>query len=90
MMKLYIIPGSPYARMARIVVHEKGLESRVEIVAAKIRAADSPHHAINPSARVPYLVADDGVGGEESALGTPPDKASQGTPKKPRAPERKP
>ena len=29
-MKLYITPGSPYARMARIVVIEKGLESRVE------------------------------------------------------------
>ena len=35
MMKLYITPGSPYARMARIVVIEKSLESRVEIIAAK-------------------------------------------------------
>jgi len=26
-MKLYITPASPYARMARIVVIEKGLES---------------------------------------------------------------
>ena len=33
-MKLYITPGSPYARMARIVVLEKGLESRVETLAA--------------------------------------------------------
>ena len=31
-MKLYITPGSPYARMARIVVLEKGLQSRVEII----------------------------------------------------------
>ena len=38
-MKLYITPGSPYARMARIVVLEKKLESRVEIVLAKTRAA---------------------------------------------------
>lgn len=68
MMKLYVTPGSPYARMARIVVLEKGLESRVETIAAKTRAADSPYYAINPSGRVPYLVREDGVGMEESAL----------------------
>ena len=67
-MKLYITPGSPYARMARIVVLEKGLEKRVEIIAAQTRVADSPYYAINPSGRVPYLVRDDGVGLEESAL----------------------
>ena len=68
MMKLYITPGSPYARMARIVVLEKGLDSRVETIAARTRAADSPYYAINPSGRVPYLVREDGVGMEESAL----------------------
>jgi glutathione S-transferase len=68
MMKLYITPGSPYARMARIVVLEKGLEKRVEIVAAQTRVADSPYYRINPSGRVPYLVRDDGVGLEESAV----------------------
>jgi glutathione S-transferase len=68
MMKLYITPGSPYARMARIVVLEKGLESRVEISVAKTRAADSPYYDINPSGRVPYLVCADGVGLEESTL----------------------
>ena len=67
-MKLYITPGSPYARMARIVVLEKGLERRVEIIAAQTRVADSPYYRINPSGRVPYLVRDDGVGLEESAL----------------------
>jgi len=66
--KLYVTPGSPYARMARIVVLEKRLEQRVEIVFAKTRAADSPYYAVNPSGRVPYLVRDDGVGMEESAL----------------------
>jgi glutathione S-transferase len=66
--KLYVTPGSPYARMARIVVLEKGLERRVEIVMAKTRAAGSPYYAINPSGRVPYLVTDEGVGMEESAL----------------------
>jgi len=67
-MKLYITPGSPYARMARIVVLEKGLGSRVEVIAAKTRVANSPYYGINPSGRVPYLIRDDGVGLEESAL----------------------
>lgn len=67
-MKLYVTPGSPYARMARIVVIEKKLESRVEVIFAKTRAAGSPYYQINPSGRVPYLVRDDGVGLEESAL----------------------
>jgi glutathione S-transferase len=67
-MKLYITPGSPYARMARIVVIEKGLQERVEIIPAKTRLADSPYYRTNPSGRVPYLVRDDGVGMEESAV----------------------
>ena len=67
-MKLYITPGSPYARIVRIVMLEKGLESRVEIISARTRVADSPHYLINPSGRVPYLIRDDGVRLEESAL----------------------
>ena len=67
-MKLYATPGSPYARMARILVIEKGLESRVEVIFAQTRSAGSPYYRINPSGRVPYLVRDDGVGLEESAL----------------------
>jgi len=67
-MKLYITPGSPYARMARIVVLEKGLQSRVGIIVAQTRRADSPYYRINPSGRVPYLIRDDGVGLEESAV----------------------
>lgn len=67
-MKLYITPGSPYARLARIVVIEKGLEDQVEVIPAQTRLAGSPYYAINPSGRVPYLVRDDGVGMEESAL----------------------
>jgi glutathione S-transferase len=67
-MKLYVTPGSPYARMARIMVLEKGLGSRVEVIEAKTRTADSPYYGINPSGRVPFLLRDDGVGLEESAL----------------------
>jgi len=67
-MKLYITAGSPYARITRIVIIEKGLEDRVDIVPAQTRIADSLYYRINPSGRVPYLVRDDGVGIAESAV----------------------
>lgn len=67
-MKLYFTSGSPYARMARIVVIEKTLHDRVEAVVARTREADSPYYKINPSGRVPYLVLDDGTGMEGSAV----------------------
>jgi glutathione S-transferase len=65
-MKLYITPASPYVRMVRVVVIEKGLDARVEQIVAQTRRKDSPYYAINPSGRVPYLVRDDGVAYEES------------------------
>jgi glutathione S-transferase len=68
MMKLYVTYTSPFARLARIVVTEKKLEGRVEIVEARTRAADSPYYRVNPSGRVPYLVDDAGVGMEDSQL----------------------
>jgi glutathione S-transferase len=67
-MKLYITEGSPYARMVRIVILEKGLADRVEIILAPTRLANSPYYQINPSGRVPYLIRDDGVAMEESGL----------------------
>ena len=67
-MKLYVTYTSPYARLARIIVIEKGLEDRVEIIEAKTRTRDSPYYRINPSGRVPYLVNDAGVGMEDSQL----------------------
>jgi glutathione S-transferase len=66
--KLYVTLTSPYARLARILVLEKRLQDRVEIVEAKTRAVDSPYYAINPSGRVPYLVDDTGVGMEDSQI----------------------
>jgi glutathione S-transferase len=67
-MKLYVTYTSPYARLARIVVIEKGLEASVEVIGAKTRTPDSPYYRINPSGRVPYLVDDAGVGMEDSQL----------------------
>ena len=43
-MKLYVTPLSPYARFARIVVIEKGLEDRVSVVHARTRVAGSPYY----------------------------------------------
>src|SRR6478752_10236785 len=68
MMKLYVTYTSPFARLARIVVAEKKLERRVEVVEARTRTADSPYYRINPSGRVPYLIDDSGVGMEDSQL----------------------
>ena len=65
-MRLYVTLTSPYGRLARILVVEKQLQDRVEIVEAKTRTVDSPYYAINPSGRVPYLVDDAGVGMEDS------------------------
>jgi len=67
-MKLYVTYTSPYARLARIIVIEKALEDRVEIIGAKTRTRESPYYQINPSGRVPYLVDDAGVGMEDSQL----------------------
>ena len=67
-MKLYVTLTSPYARLARIVVLEKGLTDRVEIIEAKTRTPGSPYYQINPSGRVPYLVDDSGVGMEDSQV----------------------
>lgn len=50
-MKLYVTFTSPYARLARILVLEKALKDRVEIIEAKTRTTDSPYYQINPSGR---------------------------------------
>ena len=65
-MKLYVTFSSPYARLARTVVIEKGLQERVEVIAAQTRVAGSPYYGINPSGRVPYFIDDAGVGMEDS------------------------
>jgi len=67
-MKLYITPTSPYARVARIAVIEKGLSDRVDIVLPQTRTPNSPYYEINPSGRVPFLVSDDGAAIEDSEL----------------------
>lgn len=67
-MKLYVTLTSPYARLGRILVLEKALEDRVDVIEAKTRVANSPYYQINPSGRVPYLIDDKGVGMEDSQI----------------------
>ena len=67
-MLLYMTTTSPYARLARIMVREKGLSDRVEEDVARTREAGSPYYAVNPSGRIPYLICDDGTGLEDSAV----------------------
>ena len=67
-MQLYYTRTSPYARLARMVILEKGLESRVELIEAATRTPNSPYYVINPSGRVPYFVRDDGRSMEDSQL----------------------
>lgn len=67
-MKLYTTLSTPYGRIVRIVIIEKGLTDRVTIEVAKTRVSDSPYYRVNPSGRVPFLELDDGFGFEDSAL----------------------
>jgi len=67
-MELHTTLTSPFGKMARIVILEKGLSDRVSVIEAKTRTIDSPYYKINPSGRVPYLLLDDASGLEESQL----------------------
>ena len=67
-MHLYVTYTSPYARLARLLVVEKALADKVEIIEPKTRTPGSPYYNINPSGRVPYLIDDAGIGMEDSQL----------------------
>jgi glutathione S-transferase len=67
-LQLYITPTSPYGRLARIVVLEKGLATRVQVLEARTRTPASPYYDLNPSGRVPFLVRGDGPPIEDSGL----------------------
>ena len=57
--QLYYSPNSPYARKARIIIHELDLESRVEETIVTL-PADAKFRSINPLGKIPALVLDDG------------------------------
>ena len=61
-MRLYISSGSPFVRKCRVVVREKGLESRVTDVTMPFPYKEGPEFlAANPIGQVPALVAEDGL-----------------------------
>ena len=59
-MQLYYTLNSPYARKARIIIHELGLKPRVEDVIVSL-PADARYRAVNPLGKVPALVLNDGT-----------------------------
>ena len=58
-MRLFTSPNSPYARKARIIIHELNLTSRVEDVIVTL-PADAKLRAVNPLGKIPALLLDDG------------------------------
>jgi glutathione S-transferase len=60
-MKLYFAPPSPFARKARTVVLEKGLEGRIELVAVSPLEDPPALLAANPLGKIPALALDDGT-----------------------------
>jgi glutathione S-transferase len=60
-MKLLFSPTSPYARKARVVAIEKGLDRSLELVTALPWAEPNPTVDTNPLGKVPALVTDDGL-----------------------------
>lgn len=58
-MRLFISTTSPYARIARIALFEKGL--RVEPTVVDPWSDDPQLRAANPATRVPTLITDDGM-----------------------------
>jgi len=60
-MQLFITEFSPYVRMTRILLREKGLQDRVKEITAHTRTKDSPYYEVNLSGRVPYLLESNGA-----------------------------
>src|SRR6185295_6938047 len=58
-MQLLYSPNSPYARKARVIIHELDLKPRVEDVLVTL-PADAKFRAINPLGKIPALILDDG------------------------------
>jgi glutathione S-transferase len=56
---LFYSPNSPYARKARIIIHELKLGARVEEVMVSL-PADAKFRAVNPLGKIPALLLDDG------------------------------
>ncbi|MGE0725577.1 MAG: glutathione S-transferase N-terminal domain-containing protein [Alphaproteobacteria bacterium] len=60
-MRLFMTPGSPYARIVRIQAIELGLAARIENVPSTLRDPKAVVLPYSPLGRVPVLEADDGL-----------------------------
>jgi glutathione S-transferase len=67
-MKLFYASGSPYARIARVVIRELALEPRIEEIEVTLRDPNSSLLPYNPGGKVPTLQLDDGTILNESLL----------------------
>ncbi|GHE21802.1 glutathione S-transferase N-terminal domain-containing protein [Halomonas urumqiensis] len=67
-MELFLNSSSPYARMVRIMVLEKGLAEAVTLRWCDPWSDDPALLEANPAARIPALIADDGTALGESLL----------------------
>jgi glutathione S-transferase len=59
-MKLYYAPTSPFARKVRVITHQLDLAERVELVMTDPWTSEELRR-LNPLAKVPTLVCDDGT-----------------------------
>lgn len=60
-MKLFYAAASPYARKCRIIIHEKGLVDKVELVTV-VTADNEPRLlAVNPLGTIPALITENGL-----------------------------
>jgi glutathione S-transferase len=59
-MHLYFSPTSPYVRKVRVTAIEKGLESRITLIACNTRDPSADLLAANPLGKVPTLVRETG------------------------------
>jgi len=79
-MELYLNATSPYARLARILLLEKGLAERVSLCWCDPWTDDAALLEVNPAGRIPALLTDEGTALSESLLiafyldGTYPNK----------------
>lgn len=67
-MQLFLNTTSPFARVARVIALEKGLEDRVALVWSDPWNNDPALLAAHPQLRIPVLVTDDGDAISESLL----------------------
>ncbi len=67
-MKLFVNTTSPFVRLVRLAIEEKGIADRIEIINVDPWADPAEFISANPAGRVPTLVTDDGAAIAEAHL----------------------